>query len=296
MIYLGESAALLTAFCWSLNSVCFTVAGRRVGSAAVNLLRLLMAWGVMVLLHLVLYGSLFPWQAGAAHLGWLGLSGLIGFALGDAVLFEAFVLIGARLAMLLMTLAPIFSALLAWLCLGQSLSLAKIAAMVITLGGIAWVVWGDGDQEAHPHLGRGLLLGIGGALGQSVGLVFSKFGLAGDFPPIAANLIRVTAGVLALLFYFGVTGRLRGTLASLRDGRATAFIGLGAVTGPVLGVVLSLMAIARAPLGVAATLMSLSPIILLPVSHFVFKEKVGGHAILGTLLALAGAAALFFLP
>jgi drug/metabolite transporter (DMT)-like permease len=294
VLYLGEGAALLTSLCWSLNSVCFTVAGRRVGSASVNLGRLLMAWGVLVLVHLALYGSLFPLQAGGARLGWLGLSGLIGFALGDAVLFEAFLLIGPRLAMLLMTLSPIFSALLAWLFLGQSMSFAKIMAMALTLGGIAWVVWGDGDHEAHPHLWRGVLLGIGGALGQSVGLVFSLFGLAGNFPPISANLIRVTAGLAALLLYFSATGRLRGSLDSLRDGRATAFIGLGALTGPVLGVVLSLIAIAKAPMGVAATLMSLSPVILLPVSHFVFKEKVGGHAILGTLLALAGAAALFF--
>jgi len=293
-MYLGESAALLTSLCWSLNSVCFTVAGRRVGSASVNLVRLLMAWALLVLLHLALYGSLFPVQAGATRLGWLGMSGLIGFALGDAVLFESFLLIGPRLAMLLMTLSPIFSALLAWLFLGQNLSLPKVLAMVVTLGGIAWVVWGGGDHEAHPHLWRGILLGIGGALGQSVGLVFSMKGLAGGFPPISANLIRVTAGLAALLLYFGATGRLVGALGGLRDGRATAFIGLGAVTGPVLGVVLSLVAIAKAPMGVAATLMSLSPVILLPVSHFGFKEKVGGHAILGTLLALAGAAALFF--
>jgi drug/metabolite transporter (DMT)-like permease len=294
MTYLGESAALLTSACWALNSVCFTVAGRRVGSASVNLVRLLMAWGLLVLLHLGLYGSPFPMQAGTARLGWLGMSGLIGFALGDAVLFESFLLIGPRLAMLLMTLSPIFSAWLAWMFLGQSLSLPKILAMVVTLGGIAWVVWGDGEGEAHPHLWRGILLGVGGALGQSVGLVFSMKGLAGGFPPISANLIRVSAGLATLLLYFGATGRLRGTLGGLRDGRATAFIGLGAATGPVLGVVLSLVAIAKAPMGVAATLMSLSPVILLPVSHFVFKEKVGGHAILGTLLALAGAAALFF--
>ncbi len=294
MPYVGESAALLTALCWSLNSICFTVAGRRVGSASVNLGRLLMAWVTLLLVHLVVYGSLFPMQAGGARLGWLGVSGLIGFALGDAVLFEAFVLLGARLAMLLMTLSPIFSALLAWLFLGQNLSLPKILAMVVTLGGIGWVVWGGGEHEDHPHLWRGILLGIGGALGQSVGLVFSKFGLVGGFPPISANLIRVTAGVLALLLYFGLRGSLRSTLGTLRDGRATAFIGLGAVTGPVLGVVLSLIAITKASMGVAATLMSLSPVILLPVSHFVFKEKIGGHAILGTLLALAGAAALFF--
>ena len=294
MPYLGESAALLTSVCWSLNSICFTVAGRRVGSASVNLGRLLMAWGTLLLVHLILYGSLFPLGAGGARLGWLGASGLIGFALGDAVLFEAFVLIGARLAMLLMTLSPLFSALLAWLFLGQAVSLPKLAAMAVTLAGIAWVVWGGGEQDDHPHLWRGVLLGVGGALGQSVGLVFSKFGLTGDFPPISANLIRVTAGVVALLLYFGATGRLRDSLASLGDGRAAAFIGLGAVTGPVLGVVLSLIAIGRASMGVAATLMSLSPVILLPVSPFLFKEKVGGHAILGTLLALAGAAALFF--
>ncbi len=294
MPYLGETAALLTSLCWSLNSVCFTLAGRRVGSAAVNLLRLLMAWGVLVLVHQLVYGQVFPFQAGATRLGWLGMSGLIGFALGDAVLFEAFVLIGARLAMLLMTLSPIFSALLAWAFLGQSLSLPKVLAMAVTLGGIAWVVWGDGDHQAHPHLWRGVLLGIGGALGQSVGLVFSKFGLAGSFPPISANLIRVTAGVIGLVAWFALTGRLRRSLNATRDARATAFIGLGAVSGPVLGVVLSLVAITLAPMGVAATLMSLSPVILLPVSHLVFKEKVGGHAILGTLLALAGAAALFF--
>ena len=295
MRFVGESAALVTSLCWSLNSVCFMVAGRRVGSASVNLGRLLMAWAVLILVHLVVYGSPFSLQAGAVRFGWLAASGFIGFALGDAVLFEAFVLIGARLAMLLMTLSPLFSALLAWLFLGQNLTLPKLLAMAVTLGGIAWVVWGGGDHEEHPHLWRGVLLGVGGALGQSVGLVFSKFGLAGGLPPISANLIRVSAGVVALLLYFGSTGRLRGTLGALRDGRATAFIALGAVTGPVLGVVLSLIAIIRAPMGVAATLMSLSPVILLPVSHFVFKERVGGHAILGTLLALAGAAALFFL-
>lgn len=223
------------------------------------------------------------------------MSGLIGFALGDAVLFEAFLLLGPRIAMLLMTLSPVFSALLAWAFLGQSLSLPKLAAMALTLAGIAWVVWGGGDHEAHPHLWPGVLLGIGGALGQSVGLVFSMFGLSGGFPPIPANLIRVSAGAGALLLYFGATGRLKGNLAGLRDGRATTFIGLGAVTGPVLGVVLSLVAIAKAPMGVAATLMSLSPVILLPVSHWGFKEPVGGHAVLGTLVALGGAAALFLL-
>lgn len=294
MPYAGESAALLTSACWALNSVCFTLAGRRVGSASVNLVRLLMAWALLVALHLALFHSAFPLHAGGARLGWLALSGLIGFALGDAVLFEAFLLIGARLAMLLMTLSPVFSALLAWIWLKQDLSPLKLAAMAVTLAGIAWVVWGDGEREAHPHRMRGLLLGIGGALGQSVGLLFSLYGLSGGYSPISANLVRVSAGLLALLAYIAVRRRLGPSLEGLRDRRAAGLIALGAATGPVLGVIFSLVAIARAPMGVAATLMSLAPVFLLPVAHYGFREKVGVHAILGTVLALAGAAALFF--
>ena len=293
MPYVGESAALLTSVSWALNSVCFTLAGRRVGSASVNLLRLLMAWVILAVAHLVFYGSLFPVHAGAVRLGWLSLSGFIGFALGDAVLFEAFLLIGARLAMLLMTLSPVFSVLLAWIWLKQSLSLPRLLAMAVTLAGIAWVVWGEGDREVHPHRWRGVWLGIGGALGQAVGLLFSLYGLTGGYSPFSANLVRVSAGLAALLIYFGLRRRIPSTLAGLKDRRASGLILLGAATGPVLGVILSLVAIAKAPMGVAATLMSLSPVLLLPVAHFGFKEKVGVHAILGTALALAGAAALF---
>jgi drug/metabolite transporter (DMT)-like permease len=294
MRYAGESAALLTSACWALNSVCFTLAGRRIGSASVNLVRLLMAWLLLAVLHLALFGSAFPIHAGVARLGWLALSGVIGFAVGDAVLFEAFLLIGARLAMLLMTLSPVFSALLAWIWLKQDLGFPKLAAMAVTLAGIAWVVWGDGDREAHPHRMRGLLLGIGGALGQSVGLLFSLYGLTGGYSPVSANLIRVSAGLLALLAAFTLQGRLRPALEGLRDRRSAGLIALGAATGPVLGVIFSLVAIARAPMGVAATLMSLAPVFLLPVARWGFKEKVGIHAILGTVLALAGAATLFF--
>ena len=293
MPYVGESAALLTSVCWTLNSVCFTLAGRRVGSASVNLVRLLMAWVLLVALHLLLFGTAFPVHAGTTRIGWLGLSGLIGFALGDAVLFEAFLLIGARLSMLLMTLSPIFSAVLALVWLKQDLRPFRILAMAVTLAGIAYVVWGDRHFERPPHLWRGVLLGIGGALGQSLGLLFSMFGLAGGFSAISANLIRVVTALVALLAYFILRGQLRPALGGLRDARAAALLALGAATGPVLGVVLSLVAISRAPMGIAATLMSLSPVLLLPVAHYGFKEKVGRHAILGTVLALAGAAGLF---
>ena len=46
-------------------------------------------------------------------------------------------------------------------------------------------------------------------------------------------------------------------------------------------------------LGKLAILMALPPVIILPISYFAFKEKIGWQAILGTVLAIAGVAVLF---
>ena len=140
MPYLGEIASLFTAMCWSTNAVLFARAGRRVGSSTVNVIRIAMALLVMVLLHLVLVGSLFPASAGWVRFAWLGVSGLIGFALGDALLFEAYVLLGPRVAVLIYTMWPVFAALMAWAFLGQAMGWIKACAMVVTLAGIALVV------------------------------------------------------------------------------------------------------------------------------------------------------------
>lgn len=298
MPYLGELASILTAFCWSANSVCFTIAGRRVGSATVNVVRLWIALVAMVLLHLLLTGTFFP-HAEGWRWWYLGISGLIGFAIGDAVLFEALVLLGPRLTMLIMTLWPVFAAVLAWVFLGQAMSRWTMLTMAVTLGGIALVV-GDhrtaADGSRPKKLGLGILLTLGGALGQAVGFLLSKYGLAGNYSPVSANLIRVAAGTLAITLWLLLRGHLVENFLRLKDRRASVLILLGGLSGPVLGVVLSLYAIGHAKfLGVASTLMSLSPVILLPVSVLLFNEKITGRAILGTVITLAGAAALFFL-
>ena len=298
MPYLGEVASLFTAICWSTNAVLFSKAGRRVGSPTVNVIRIGVALVVMVLLHLATFGSPFPFSAGLARLVWLGLSGLIGFALGDALLFEAYVLLGPRLTVLVFTTWPVFAALMAWGILGQSMGPAKAGAMVVTLAGIAMVVVEKGrtgpGQVRPRRFTLGLMLALGGAAGQAVGFVFSKLGMSGGFSPVSANLIRVSAGALALWVWQLLRGEMLPNMRKLKDTHAATLIGLGALFGPVIGVVLSLYAINHARyLGVASTLMSLSPVMILPFAVFVEKEKVGPIAVAGTLVSIAGAAAMF---
>jgi drug/metabolite transporter (DMT)-like permease len=295
----GEIAALLTAVCWSFNSVVFTLAGKRVGSGTVNFMRLWVALPFLLVLNGLLFGTPFPFDIELSRFFYLGISGVIGFVIGDAMLFESFLLIGPRQTMLLALLVPVFSTFLAWGFLGETLRPLEIVSILVTIGGVAWVVAekkapGDGPAPVPPRQHRlGIWLAIGGAAGQAVGLLFSRVGLAGGYSAISATLVRVSVASLVLLLFVLFRGEIGTHLGKMKDKTALLEISAGSLTGPVLGVALSLVAIAHAHIGVASTLMSLTPVILLPVSYFIFKEKVSGRAIFGTMVALLGVILLF---
>jgi drug/metabolite transporter (DMT)-like permease len=301
MNLVGEIAALLTSVCWAFNSVVFTMAGKRVGAVTVNYLRLWIAVPALVLLHGLLFSTPFPFAIEPGRFLYLGISGLVGFVIGDAMLFESFLLIGPRLAMLLALLVPVCGAFLAWLFLGEKLLALEIASMLVTIGGIAWVVAEKTAPQAdraarEPRQYRlGVLLAVGGAVGQAVGLLFSRLGLAGGYSAISATLVRVSVAALVMALFSFCGGSLFRHLARMKDRVALLEIGAGALTGPALGVVLSLVAIAHTHIGVASTLMSLTPVLLLPVSHFLFKERITSRAIVGTLVALLGVVMLFLI-
>lgn len=85
----------------------------------------------------------------------------------------------------------------------------------------------------------------------------------------------------------------RGSLAPLRERTVVLSTIGGAFTGPFLGVSLSLVALSAAPVGIASTLMALTPVFLLPISRFAFKERITLRATIGTALAVGGVAVLF---
>ncbi len=293
--YLGESAALATAACWAITALAFESAGRRVGSLPVNLIRLLFGFVFLIPFVWIRRGVPFPWDASPEAWFWLGLSGLIGFAFGDLCLFRAFVLIGSRLSVLLMSLVPPLTALIGWALLGETLSAREWLGMLLTVGGVLWVVR---ERVPTSAAGRarpsswGLALGVGGALGQAVGLVISKHGM-GDYDAFAANQIRVIAGIAGFAVIFTVRGLWGRVLEALRHGAAMSRTAIGGVFGPFLGVSLSLVAVQNISVGVAATIMSITPVIILPAAIVLHKEKVSARAALGAILAVLGTAVLF---
>jgi drug/metabolite transporter (DMT)-like permease len=293
---LGEIAALATSLCWTASATFFTLASRRVGSMVVNRARLVVAALFLVTTHWLVLGQPVPIDAGALRWFWLGLSGVIGLAIGDAFLFQAYIWIGPRLTMLLMGTVPVISGVLAWVTLGERLRGVQWLGVLLTVAGITWVVRerGNGSDPAHRNDLRGILFGLGAAVAQAIGLVLAKRGLGGDFPALSGNVIRMLAAAGALWMLTFLQGQARPTVQRLtRERTAMLPIVGGSFMGPFLGVWLSLISIQLTQIGVASTLMALPPVFLLPVARFYFHESVGWRAVAGTLVALAGVALLF---
>jgi drug/metabolite transporter (DMT)-like permease len=297
--FLGELAALGTSLCWSATAVFFTLAGQKVGSLVVNRVRLLLAILFLMTTHWLLQGTLLPLAAGSERWLWLALSGVIGLVVADGFLFQAYVWIGPRLGSLLMSQSQVVSALLAWLILAETLSLGQMAGIALAVGGVMWVVLDRTgpvrtSEDRHRYL-WGIVFGLSAATGQALGLITAKKGLGGDFPALSGNLIRMIAAAATLWTITLFQGQARATLQRLTSQPRTMLnIASGAFFGPFLGVWLSLVAIQLTHIGVASTLMALPPIFLLPISHFVFKEQLGGAAVAGTIAAMIGVAVLFW--
>ena len=315
MHYIGESIALAVSASWTLAALFSEVATKRMGVLNLNVVRMLLSMLFISLLLLFFTGSPLPSYTSSQTWFWLGLSGLVGYTFGDICLFRSYIIIGSRFGQLFMTLAPIAASIAGWLILGQSMSLKSILAMLIVISGIAMSVLTRRDADAHHHKKHlsfkmplsGVLYGIGAGIGQGVGLVLSGKGMecySESIPagadtvrmlmPFASTFMRAVFGggsfilLMMLRRKFGSLGR------SVRDGKAMGATLAATMTGPFIGVSMSLMALRYTSAGIAQTLMSLTPVFILLPSYLFFKQKITKLEVVGTIISVIGAS-LFFL-
>ena len=298
--YLGEIAALLTALCWTVTAMAFESAGKRVGALSLNLIRLLIGLAFLAVYNAIIHDGFLP-VANGYQWFWLALSGVVGFVLGDLFLFEAFILIGARISMLIMALVPPITALIGWITLGEIMSGMEFLGMGVTLLGIFLVLAKKRDpvkekpvKRLHPGpLMLGSLLALGGAVGQAAGLVLSKKGMQ-DMNAFEATQIRIMAGVVGFTLVITLFRRWKHFRQALTNLKAMKTITLGSFFGPFLGVSFSLLAVQHTDTGVAATLMALTPVMIIPAAMLFYKERIHIMEILGAIISISGVA-LFFL-
>jgi drug/metabolite transporter (DMT)-like permease len=292
MPLLGEISALITAALWSGSSFVFAAAIVRVGSVQVNIIRLIIA---AMLLAGVVFAMNPETHLSTSQLIYLAVSGIIGLVFGDTFLFQSYVYNGARLSMLIMSVAPAISAVLAFFLLNEVLSLWGIAGMLVTIAGIGLVVSERREDAKHQISKLGLLYGFLGAVGQGAGLIFARLAFdEGEINGFLATLVRIVPSVVILLPAGILMKRFRNPIQVFsRERRALFYTFLGSLLGPCLGITFSLIAVAHTKVGIAATLMSTSPIMMLPLAKFVHREALSWKAMSGAFIAVGGVAILF---
>ena len=289
--HIGEFAGLGVSVCWTLSALYFEKASIKIGSLSVNFIRLLMAIVFLGITTFFTRGMFFPTDASPYQWFWLGLSGFIGFFIGDMLLFKSYMVIGSRTSALIMSLAPMLTAVIGWFFLGEILSTKNIIAIVVSVTGIMLAI-SNRKMKLNIPL-KGFLLAFGGALGQAVGLILSKKGM-GQYDPVAATQIRALFGLLSFIILITLLRRWNKLGQAFTHTRAMKSVTVGAFFGPFVGVALGLFAIQKTQTGIASTLMALVPIFIIVPSAIMFNEKIRPQQVIGAIVSIAGAT-LFFI-
>ena len=294
--HIGEFAALLTAIFWTVTSLAFESASHKIGSIAVNIIRLIIGFAFLSVFNLIWRGYILPVDASIENWLWLSLSGLVGFVFGDLFLFKSYTMIGSRFSMLIMTMVPPITAFFSFIILGERLTLFHYLGMTLTFSGIAMAIFSrsaKGEKLSLKLAPKGILYAFGGAVGQALGLVLSKFGMK-NYDPFAATQIRIIAGIFGYILLVTILTRWKMVSNASHNKSGMILTSVGAFFGPFLGVSFSLIAIKYTEAGIASTIMALVPIFIILPAFVLFKQKVTLPEILGAIVSVSGVA-LFFL-
>lgn len=303
-MYIGELISIGVAFSWTATALLSELGSKRLGNLTLNVLRMALALLFSMVMFWVVMGS--PWPSGGTieAYGWMLLSGLVGYVIGDFCLFQCYIIIGSRYGQLFMTLAPLAAALTAWIALGQQMSAVSIVAMLVTLSGIAISVLGRGEHRrvslSLPL--SGVLFAVAAAVCQGVGLVLSKIGMdrydASSIPawlvPFSANFFRCVAGIVGFSLLLYLREGFSPLREALHDRKGMSVATATTIFGPFVGVGFSLMAVQYTSAGIASTLMALTPIVIILPSYWLFRQRITWRAVVGALISVVGVS-LFFL-
>jgi len=293
----GASAALSAAILWAFSAILFEDISLRLSPARLNFYKGIIAVVLLAATSLIL-GEKIP-VVPSDEITVLVISGVIGIAIGDTAYFQAVQKLGARRALTLFTLAPPLAALIALIFLGEQLDLLTWIGILLTAGGVMWVVTenthsAEKIQMRKENLVPGILLGAFAALCQASGVVMTRSVLTDTaLTTLQSTIVRLAPALIFLLLIirFSSTSKKAATDNRQKD-KLRRLIFLSSFLGAYICLWLQQIAIENAPAGIAQTLLSTSPIFILPMMAL-RGEKVSLRAIAGAAVAIFGITLVF---
>jgi drug/metabolite transporter (DMT)-like permease len=290
-----QVAALLAASSWAVGGLVAAEPSRLLGGPRFVRLRM-----VYVTIALTLIGLVFGGWSTIEASDWLplGISGFVGLALGDAALFEAFSRLGPRrTGMLFAANAPI-AAVLSAIAYEEQFGWLGVVGTVLVVAGVSLAIaLGTRPGQSHTWedvrgpLWVGVSFGLLGALGQAIAVLVADPVFDGTLDPWAGAAVRAIVGTLGLFALRPWFERRNGSRPPVSFTlRLWILVLVSGTLGMVIGKTLMLIALADGPPGLVSILVSVAPVIQLPIIWAVTREPPPLGAWAGAALAVAGTA------
>ena len=238
-------------------------------------------------------------------------AGVLSTYLGRWFFYESVVLWGPAKASIFQVSNPLFTALVAWLALGEALTASTFLGMATAVAGLILISvnpmqasvqpagsaqtqasQADADPRGAALWARWrssiLVLGLGSALAYSLGNVLRGAAIRDWNEPLLGGLLGALSGLLLHLFFMPEKRQLLDRLRQAPPLGIWLFALLGAAT--IAGQIFSIAAMRYVPISITNLVTLCSPLLVIPLSRVFYKNagKTTPDVVLGAVLTVAG--------
>ena len=286
-----EYLALLAAACWALGSLLSASAASHLGAFAFTRWRL--ACAAALLWSWAFFSGGYSTLA-LSQLPVLAVSALIGILIGDTSLFASMNRLGPRRAGVLFATHAMFSVLLAYLFLGESIwGWTLVGCGLLSSGVMTAIVLGRRAEEQHhweanqSQLGSGIALGLTAAVCQAAATLMLKPLMETEIDAVSASAVRMTVALCGHLLLFWLGFKVARVYLPMTK-KVFVLVFVNAALSMVVGMTLILQALKTGDAGLVGMLSSVSPVLVVPLLWIVYKRRPAIGAWLGAGLTVAG--------
>lgn len=281
---IGNLAALASAIAWALGAILFRKLGEKITPLGMNFGKCVI--GLLYLGITLLFAKITPIDTQTTLL--LGLSGLLGIALADTFFFKALLTLGPRQILILETLSPAFTVILAVIFLGEKQKALTWAGIILILIGTSGTLWEHSQQgKTNKKKFTGIKYAILFVICNSLGIILAKIAVV-SISALQATFMRLLWGVIGLSIWGGATRHLKEWVFPLKDIKTLKLMFLSAFIVIFGGFLLSIAALKYTSASIATILNSTTPLFILPLSAIFLKEKISFRKITSAGLVVTG--------
>jgi drug/metabolite transporter (DMT)-like permease len=299
----GYLLAFLAMLAGTFSMFPFTDAARKWGPVAINHFRLMVGFIVLSIVVMILDNespvALFTTPSATEYI-YLCISGIIGLVIGDYFGFHSMAILGAKRSSIFYTIAPGSALAFSFLLVGERIDFIGITGMAISIGGMLWFIQAGDTKEIEEHIvhehgkiSKGVLFGILAGICQGFHMALAKKAVTGEsvlISPAHATWIRLLGATLAYFIFTFMTGKFRErVIKPIREDKATIpKATLASIFGMVLSIVLVMWSLTLCKVAVAQTIISIEPIVIMPMAYFLYKERMTAKTFLAGMVSIFG--------